>query len=362
MCDTVNRLFMLKLVYFLLLLILVCCNPRRLTSNLDSEKLIAERPKYEFYEVTTKSGLNLREGPSTDTLVLVTIPYKYRGTVSTVAPKIELIQKANGFWFQTSYKQKTGWLFSGFAKFLTQNEFLHPNSSERESSEFFRKSDGQVLRLEHRDVTDLIFAQNESIIPVSEAKIAKKFRTDKYEIYDFGLDTTPGSHAYSNCAGLVSYNVFKPLNTGKTFVDPWAQNASIQPRISADFAVGYLEENLCSCGRDVRYIVYILRDVPSKVSFPKWSLKPTCNPEEHDSRVTELSFDESEKRIYYQYTSYKCKAQRPISPKLEKFYVIDFAEGEAKVQQLKVDDMEALDRAAKATRIDSTYEYYRPYY
>src|SRR5690606_16706832 len=68
----------------------------------------------QFYQVITKSGLNLRQGPSVQTKRLLTLPYKTVGKIRGRTQKLELIQGKRGFWIQTEYSGQAGQIFSGF--------------------------------------------------------------------------------------------------------------------------------------------------------------------------------------------------------------------------------------------------------
>lgn len=66
------------------------------------------------FRIVSKSGLNLRDAPNLKAKVKTVIPFLSTGTVTSVNQTIETIQGRTGYWLQVSYKDKMGWLFSGF--------------------------------------------------------------------------------------------------------------------------------------------------------------------------------------------------------------------------------------------------------
>ncbi|MCB1176717.1 MAG: SH3 domain-containing protein, partial [Leptospiraceae bacterium] len=86
-----------------------------------------------YYFVTTRSGLNLREGPGIDKKKIVTLPYQSNGPISEIEPKLFNIQGKNGFWAKVRNENKVGWIFSGFILTSTNGdweEYLEKEKSE----------------------------------------------------------------------------------------------------------------------------------------------------------------------------------------------------------------------------------------
>jgi hypothetical protein len=351
-----------KVIFLIFILLFVSC--KEPDTNIERKSPSSEiAADYKYYEVSTQSGLNLRREPNFSSLRLSIIPFKYRGVVIQALPKLETIQGANGFWFKTIYMGQEGWLFSGFAKFLTQIEFQSRDSKETEDGGYFMKSDLKNLELDRRAPSDLTFFQNESIIQTSEAISGKKYAAADFEIYNVGLDTNLTDHKYSACYGVVSYNIFRNRRTGVTFVDQEAQNVSVRADISEEFAIGYRDDFLCSCGRDIRYVLYFLHEIPVRINLPKHGDKlGECSPMDTSKAVTALKLDKSNHVIYYRFEAHEC-VDLKLRPKIEpRLYAIDYS-----VTPVQINITNPLDPSITANwdnfvDLSKPYKRYQTYY
>jgi hypothetical protein len=99
------------------------------------EDLGSEKKVY-YFKVSTFSGLHLRESPSIKSKILVTLPYQTVGKIIEADKTIYTIQDRKGYWIQTSYENKIGWLFSGFVFISTDKGKFFEEELDSEQSFF----------------------------------------------------------------------------------------------------------------------------------------------------------------------------------------------------------------------------------
>lgn len=117
-----------KWVILILLAFLYCKKPPEPSTKIDAP------PQKSYFIVTTKDGLNLRQDPGTAAKVIAVLPYKFRGEILEKQKNYEVIQDAYGYWAKVRYKDKVGWIFSGFIWLLYSiDEFVNiPENAEQE--------------------------------------------------------------------------------------------------------------------------------------------------------------------------------------------------------------------------------------
>lgn len=114
----------------ILLLILSCEKKDDLknkTFKNETETKIKET--YEFYKTNAGSGLFLREKPTTKSKKLALLPNKTIGRILEKSKKTETIDDKTGYWFKTEYKEKTGWIFSGYTITSYDRHYLEEEQS-----------------------------------------------------------------------------------------------------------------------------------------------------------------------------------------------------------------------------------------
>lgn len=89
-------------------------------------------PPTQYYKVMARGGLRLRERPALDGKVLGLLPHYHVGEILLGSAPPVKIDGLRGFWFQTAYEEKTGWIFSGYTitgrdgLALTRDRILDP--------------------------------------------------------------------------------------------------------------------------------------------------------------------------------------------------------------------------------------------
>lgn len=100
------------------------------------------------FRIVSKSGLNLRDAPNLKARVKTVIPFLAPGTVTAVKQSVEKIQGRTGYWLQVSYRDKTGWLFSGFVLTGDSDEAttLRTEKFDIRQAEFAEISTGEQVK------------------------------------------------------------------------------------------------------------------------------------------------------------------------------------------------------------------------
>lgn len=75
---------------------------------------LEDQPPELYYRVAAVSGLRLRKTPGVKGEPIDLLPYKTTGRVIAADPHPETIEGRTGVWLEIKYKERQGWIFSGF--------------------------------------------------------------------------------------------------------------------------------------------------------------------------------------------------------------------------------------------------------
>jgi|GEM_PF-3462868 len=87
--------------------------------------------RYTHFKVIARDGLNLREHATVDSKRLLTLPFNTTGEILQITKDSQKIQGRSGYWLQTKYNDKSGWVFSGFVLVGKNKEELFPEKAQR---------------------------------------------------------------------------------------------------------------------------------------------------------------------------------------------------------------------------------------
>ena len=87
--------------------------------------------RYTYFKVIARDGLNLREHATVDSKRLLTLPFNTTGEILQLTKNSQKIQGRSGYWLQTKYNDKSGWVFSGFVLVGKNKEELFPEKVQR---------------------------------------------------------------------------------------------------------------------------------------------------------------------------------------------------------------------------------------
>ncbi len=240
-----------------------------------SEKDLSFSGISKFYMIVTKAGLNLRQGPGTNSTIITVIPFEAKGSILDVKNDVMEIQGRRGFWLKIDHNGKQGWVFSGFV--LTGN-----SKDELKLERVSLKSDPMPLKPSEKpptnaksilDNTAFAFTRPapecyESLAKnLGQVRIAQdgRFYTVEAE-HELVVKTDPEiprhlvteAHFCVCCCGnignlvyltpkgqtTVAYRFDISKYEGSCFEGPWASNES---RISADRQRIYVYKKLPIC-------------------------------------------------------------------------------------------------------------------
>ncbi len=87
--------------------------------------------RYTYFKVIARDGLNLREHATVDSKRLLTLPFNTTAEILQMTKGSQKIQGRSGYWLQTKYNDKPGWVFSGFVLVGKTKAELFPEKAQR---------------------------------------------------------------------------------------------------------------------------------------------------------------------------------------------------------------------------------------
>ncbi|HMV41474.1 MAG TPA: SH3 domain-containing protein [Leptospiraceae bacterium] len=169
------------------------------------DNLLSAKVEKHYFSVLTNAGLPLREKPDVKSNKIATIPFGYIGEFYNKTKENVILDKQPGFWIETTYNGKKGWIFSGSAAISKNLQSLEERNGEfGEEGWFYRfYSNLEESKLEEVEF-DLKNIEN-------TAKITQ-FENHPYTIYQIKRQV-----AEDDCSGKESQIIFKNNITGKSF-------------------------------------------------------------------------------------------------------------------------------------------------
>ena len=169
------------------------------------DSFLSDKVERHYFSVVTTAGLPLREKPDPKSKVIATIPLGYIGEFNNRSKENVVILNQPGFWMETSYNGKRGWIFSGFAAISKNLQTLEERIGELgEEGWFYRLYNN----LENSKLDEIEFDPNSV---EANAKITK-FENYPYTIYQIQRQV-----AEDDCNGKESQVIFKNNHPGKFF-------------------------------------------------------------------------------------------------------------------------------------------------
>ncbi|MBK8396569.1 MAG: hypothetical protein IPL26_15220 [Leptospiraceae bacterium] len=169
------------------------------------DSYLSDKAERHYFSVVTNSGLPLREKPDSKSKIIATIPLGYIGEFNNQSKENIVIQNQPGFWIETTYNGKRGWIFSGFAAISKNLQTLEERIGELgEEGWFYRLYNN----LENSRLEEIEFDPSSM---EASAKITK-FENAPYTIYQIQRQV-----AEDDCNGKESQVIFKNNITGKNY-------------------------------------------------------------------------------------------------------------------------------------------------
>lgn len=200
------------LKYSILIIILFNCIENEQTNIINGLKFT---PQNSIYIVTAKS-LHLREKPDKLSKSLIQIPFQTEIEIQEISEKVELDSKFDS-WGMTKYKNKSGFVFLGFARPMTSlkslrvfhssnekyiiNELIQENSNQKYCGDWF--AGYCITQIRKKSTNKIVYEKNDYIF--------KEFLDDDNIVLSFGggENCTTAWHYYKlNLSDLKETNLF----------------------------------------------------------------------------------------------------------------------------------------------------------
>lgn len=236
-------------------------------SGLDSD------PVSRYFRVQAAAGVPLRGKPDLREKSSVIVPYQAVGRIETASRRIESVEGRRGFWFRTTYKDVTGWIFSGSVVISS-----HRKELEKE----------QPVDIGERGL-------EESDLPLRKvlegARSVEVIETDDYRVHAamFALREN------EVCDRPDSLVVFERKRDGQLFVTEGASARLLKQDypLPGGFLVS-MKACSCCCGAETIRAIFPDRAGPRSILFVRENLEAHCS---YDRLTGEQATLRSENRV-----------------------------------------------------------------
>lgn len=169
------------------------------------DSFLSAKVEKHYFSVVTTAGILLREKPDAKSTVISTIPFGYIGEFYNQSKGNVILEKQPGYWIETTYNGKKGWIFSGSVDISKNFQTLEERNGEFGNEGWFYRfySNLEESKLEEIDF-DL-------------STVEKTAKIINYENHPYTIYQIQRQIAEDDCTGKESQVIFKNNITGKSF-------------------------------------------------------------------------------------------------------------------------------------------------
>ncbi|MDV6234537.1 SH3 domain-containing protein [Leptospira ellisii] len=243
-----------------------------------------ETTRHKFYKVITKSGLHLRESPSTNAKSLEVVGYRESGEILDKTKNLETISGKNGYWIRVARKNKAGWMFSGYLLLSQTAEFP------------ILAYDSKDIGLETTDIEELSQDDRDRL---KNYKNARNLRIGSYQIQE-------KLNIQNSLQKMIVFS-----KDGKRYKNGFAEAEWIQKHelpVANLLVTGQTDCFECCGMYEDYYNLYFIKDTIRRVAFPLKDRDAICG-EEIESLTAEIRnrIDVKNGIIYHYYRIPNCE-------------------------------------------------------
>lgn len=219
------------------------------------EKEFLSTEKVQFYYNVIASNLNLRSSPGLKSEKLILLPKGTKGEILSISKDAVTIDGRKGFWFQTKFQDKEGWIFSGYTLIAT-------------TLDYFQEDLPDVYKISIRSV-DPYSGTLEQF--TGKGKIELSYENSDFKVYQVSYPKT------DDCDSPDDSILFESKLDGRLFYDKGVVQQTIRKTNYPiqDSILTYSIGCKCCCPWSSTE-VYFLRKTVQAIYFEDTNTKPMC--------------------------------------------------------------------------------------
>ncbi len=230
------------------------------------DSFLSAKVEKHYFSVVTTAGLPLREKPDAKSQVISIIPLGFIGEFYNQSKGNVVIEKQPGFWMETSYNGKKGWIFSGSTAISKNLQSLEERNGEFGDEGWFYRF---YSNLEESKLEEVEF---------DLSTIEKTAKIVKYENHPYTIYQIQRQIAEDDCTGKESQVIFKNNLTGKSFGNREIFSETVveqnYPLVRSVYTTSIPQK--CGCLIEDSTIYFLLEDRVLATAFKNKNTKAYC--------------------------------------------------------------------------------------
>lgn len=230
------------------------------------DSFLSAKVEKHYFSVVATAGLPLREKADAKSKVISTIPFGFIGEFYNQSKENIMLDKKPGFWMETTYNGKKGWIFSGSAAISKNLQSLEERNGEFGDEGWFYRF---YSNLEESKLEEVDFDIN----TIEKTAKIVKFENHPYTIYQIQRQI-----AEDDCTGKESQVIFKNNLTGKSYGNREIFSESVveqnYPLVRSVYTTSIPQK--CGCLIQDSTIYFLLDDRVLATTFNNKNTKAYC--------------------------------------------------------------------------------------